>query len=219
MRRAAATADFGTHHEHATVLVQRNVLFVERLEETRPAGAGIEFRRRIEQRLSAANAAINAIRMVVPVFILEGRFRALAARYLELQVGKLRTPFLLAVVDLFRHRCSCSFLFATQAPEPTGQKDEQYHSQHCECPASAHRITLVHCRRERSLSTTSNLAGMPRSIAASDFVAESIELDQHHVLTGDEGMAAGHPDCAEWPPQFGLPDDFPGAVVFLDQAV
>src|SRR5690242_15372675 len=77
MGTAVPATSLCARHERTAVLVQREVVFIHRLKETRPAGSGVEFRCRIEQRLAAADAAIDAVGMVVPVFVIERRFCAL----------------------------------------------------------------------------------------------------------------------------------------------
>src|SRR5882724_3973074 len=57
----AAAEDFRSPHEPAAVGAKRDVVLVDRLEEARPAGAGIELRLAIGQRLIAANTVIDAV--------------------------------------------------------------------------------------------------------------------------------------------------------------
>src|SRR5260221_5204489 len=76
---AAAANDLGPHHEMAFIGHERDAVVVERLPETRPAGAGLELGLRVEQRLTAADAGVCACFVVVPVFAAEGPFGPFAA--------------------------------------------------------------------------------------------------------------------------------------------
>src|SRR4029079_14675196 len=81
----------------------RDVLALHRLIEARPAGARVELGVRAEKLVTAADAAENALLVVVVVFAREGPFGALLAHYLVLLRRELVLPILLAL-DHFLHR-------------------------------------------------------------------------------------------------------------------
>src|SRR5258707_4630553 len=76
---AARAKNLRAVHAVTAVGVGDDVLGGNRLEETRPAGAGIEFGFRGEQRQSAADAIINAGLVVVVESAAKSRFGALGA--------------------------------------------------------------------------------------------------------------------------------------------
>src|SRR5262249_2518067 len=79
------------------------VASVDRRRERRPAGAGIEFGARGEQRRAAADARVRALRVVVPILAGERTLRAFLARDLELLRRQLRLPFGFGLDDLVDH--------------------------------------------------------------------------------------------------------------------
>ena len=66
---------------------------LERLPEAGPAAAGFKFGGRIEQRVRAAHAAINACIVAIPVFACKCRFRAALATYFVLFRSEFGAPF------------------------------------------------------------------------------------------------------------------------------
>ena len=83
MRIAERAGDRGAHHAEGLVLDLDDVLLGDRLPEARPAGAGIELRVGIEERGVAADAAVEAGGMVVPIRPGEGLLGALLAGDVE----------------------------------------------------------------------------------------------------------------------------------------
>src|SRR5687768_3964620 len=69
---AAAASHLDPPHAVAVVLVQPDVLAVDRLPEARPAGARVELGAGVEQRLVAADAVEDAVGLRVPEFAREG---------------------------------------------------------------------------------------------------------------------------------------------------
>ena len=76
---APAADDLGATHEQAAILMLGDAFGSERGGEAGPAATGIEFGRRLEQRLAAADAAVGAGLLAVPVFAAEGALGALLA--------------------------------------------------------------------------------------------------------------------------------------------
>src|SRR5438132_3754678 len=84
----AAAANLRALHEPAIIRMSRDSVFADRLPETRPAGAGVKLRFRVEERLAAADASVEAGLLGVPVRAGEGPLCPLAARDAELLVGE-----------------------------------------------------------------------------------------------------------------------------------
>src|SRR5262245_42831947 len=103
VRVAAAAHDLGAAHEPAVVRVLGHAALRHRRPEARPAGAGVELRRAVEQRLAAADAAVDAVGLVVPVLAGEGALGALAARHLELLRRQLLAPLGFSLLDVVAH--------------------------------------------------------------------------------------------------------------------
>src|SRR5580765_937191 len=70
-----------------------DILFGDGLPETRPAGAGLEFRFGVEQGRGAADASVDSIGMVRGVLSGEGPFGALSTGHFELLRRQLLPPF------------------------------------------------------------------------------------------------------------------------------
>ena len=68
MSSASAAEHFCSFCEKADVVFQRNIANVDRLDEARPAGAGLELGLRAKKRLSATCADISALISAVPQF-------------------------------------------------------------------------------------------------------------------------------------------------------
>src|ERR1051325_194213 len=81
VRVRTAAHPLGRAHEQAVVPLRFDVVRPDRLPVTRPAGAGLELRVRTEQFLSAADAAIRARFVVVPILAREGALGTLLARH------------------------------------------------------------------------------------------------------------------------------------------
>jgi hypothetical protein len=74
---AVFAPDFGPGHEEAPVFLFHDIRRLERFGEAGPPGPGLILVLGAEERLSGNDVDINPFPMVVPVFILEGRFGAL----------------------------------------------------------------------------------------------------------------------------------------------
>lgn len=81
---AVATKDFDSLHHEAVILIGANVRLLDRSIETRPTGAGVEFRIGAEQRRSTADAPVEARRLGMPVLSGKGPLRPLLSSDLEL---------------------------------------------------------------------------------------------------------------------------------------
>src|ERR1043165_4159735 len=69
-------AHFGPLHKGGSVGFLGDLVFLDWLGKAWPAGAGIEFIQRTEQRFAGNNIHINTGLMIVPICVLERRFRA-----------------------------------------------------------------------------------------------------------------------------------------------
>src|SRR5713226_4268549 len=76
MRVAAGAARLGPNHAVAGIFVLHDVFFIRGSVEARPAGARIKLGSGIEQRRSAADAAIRARIFRLPILSGEGRLGA-----------------------------------------------------------------------------------------------------------------------------------------------
>src|SRR5229473_2656456 len=86
---AAARANlFDTHHPVACIPDALDVQLGERLEEARPAGAGIEFGIGPEQRQTAEPARVDAVLLVVEKDAAEGGLGAMFQEHAALVAGK-----------------------------------------------------------------------------------------------------------------------------------
>lgn len=96
---AAVAGDFGAEHAEAAVDVLVDQVLVVRAVEARPAAARVELGFGAEERCVAADAAVGAGVVAVPVDAGEGAFGALAAGYLVLEFVQLLAPFGVGLVD------------------------------------------------------------------------------------------------------------------------
>jgi hypothetical protein len=103
MRIASAAQYFGTGHVERYIDGGADVLSRDRRPETRPAGVRIELGGRAKERIAAAYAAIDSVAGPFVVLIIEGRFGARMACYLELLGLEQFTP-LRVRLDHLRHR-------------------------------------------------------------------------------------------------------------------
>src|SRR5580698_3682626 len=92
MRVAEAARDRGARHAERKVADLAHVFLRNGLPEAGPAGARLEFGLGAEQGRGAANAAIEAFVVIVPIFAGIGAFRARMARYFERIGGQLLLP-------------------------------------------------------------------------------------------------------------------------------
>lgn len=95
--------DLGADHAVAGVGVLADEGGFDGFSETRPAGAAVEFVFAVEERGVAADGEIDAVFLVIMVFVLERRFGALFAGDLELEG---REEFLPLGVGFFGRRPS-----------------------------------------------------------------------------------------------------------------
>src|SRR5262245_1803582 len=103
VRPAGAAMDLRAAHEEAVVGLRLDRLSRHRLEEARPSGARIELRLRAEELLTARNARVRAVGMMVPVAPREGPLRPLLAADGVLLGRQLRPPLGFGLLDLLRH--------------------------------------------------------------------------------------------------------------------
>src|SRR5882724_1941908 len=105
MSGTAGAMHLGARHEEAAVGLGLDGFLAGRLIEARPAGAGIELRRRIEHRLAAADAGIRPRLMMVPELAGEGALGAVLASHLVLLGRQLLAPLRIALFDLVLRLC------------------------------------------------------------------------------------------------------------------
>src|ERR1700761_3582172 len=98
----ATAADLGAAHEHAVVRAQLDRVGHGRLEETRPAGTGVELGVRPEQLVPAARALVGAILLVPEQRAGERHLRMAVAQHVVLLAGQLLPPLLVGLLDLSR---------------------------------------------------------------------------------------------------------------------
>ena len=98
---AARAMDFGAPHEQCVVRLDADVTFGDRLKETRPAHAGLEFGVRTEQFQVARNAAIDARLMVVPIRACKRALGPALARDAVLFRSEELLPFRVGLRDFF----------------------------------------------------------------------------------------------------------------------
>src|ERR1043166_6341676 len=96
---AARAKDFSPRHPIGVVFLVAYVFRRDRLEKTRPTGAGMEFSPRSKERQTAADTAVHPLALVVEQGSAEGSFRVLPACNPELCRGKLRLPFRVRLDD------------------------------------------------------------------------------------------------------------------------
>lgn len=100
---ARGAQHLGPGHEQRAVLVGVNGIGGDRLGETRPAGARLEFRLRAEELGATARAAVDARSVLIPVLPGKGALRALLAKDVVLLRGQSRAPVGVALGDLRGH--------------------------------------------------------------------------------------------------------------------
>src|SRR5215213_858186 len=94
MPAARRTRRFSPGHEERAIPRRSNRVRVDRCEEARPAGSGVELRARWEELSVAAGTPIDAGSMLVPQVSAEGSFRALLAENPVLLGRELSAPLL-----------------------------------------------------------------------------------------------------------------------------
>ena len=100
---AAAAQHFGADVVHAPIRDGRDVFVVGRFQEARPAGAGIELRSRIEERLPTADADVGRIVVVVPERAGAGALGAALAGHAVLLRRQNLPPFCISLDRLSDH--------------------------------------------------------------------------------------------------------------------
>jgi len=98
MRATTLATHLHTAHAEGGVLAEFDILAVRGLGETRPAGAGIEFRVRGEQLRAAGGAGIHSRFLRVHVFAREGRLGPLLTHHRVLPGGERLLPILFVFV-------------------------------------------------------------------------------------------------------------------------
>src|SRR5208282_199463 len=119
---AAAAFHLDAAHPITVVRLGGHVFAGDGRVEAGPSAARLEFGFRVEQRSAAADAAVDALLVMVPVFAGEGGFCGGTAGHGILRGVELLLPFLFRLVDFFRHRCSPCAAPSTlyQGSEPQG---------------------------------------------------------------------------------------------------
>lgn len=93
VRLAFGGADFRAGHAQAAVMFFLNGSRIERFGKAGPTGAGFEFVFGTKERLAGDHADVNAVAMIVPVFIPEWRFGAVLFGDLVLERSELHAEF------------------------------------------------------------------------------------------------------------------------------
>src|SRR6185503_14261852 len=114
VRVATRAQHLGALREPAVVLLLRDVLLRHRLEEARPAGAGVELGLGAEERQAAAGALVHARVLGGVVLAGEGALGAVLAHDLVLLLGELGLPLGVGLDDLF-HGTLQNFVIPAQA--------------------------------------------------------------------------------------------------------
>ena len=83
-----SAANFRARLKKAAVLFCQNIGRLQRPREAGPAGAGIIFVQRTEQRLPGHDIDIDALLFVVDIFVLKGRLRRALLRHIVLRGRK-----------------------------------------------------------------------------------------------------------------------------------
>lgn len=96
---AARTANLGAQHAVAGVVKFDDIFSGKGLEKTRPAGAGMEFRLRAEERQVAARAKIHAVLFVIEQRAAEWCLRALRPQNSESVRAEHPAPFFFGFFD------------------------------------------------------------------------------------------------------------------------
>jgi hypothetical protein len=138
---APRTDDFRARHAVAAVDDRFDIFLRHRLEETWPAGAGIEFRVRFEQGQVTADAVVDAILVVIVEHAAEGLFGAFAARDPVLFTGELLLPFLVGFDD---------FLHGMMAPNARVRVDGDAENERRVCRGSRELPSSRAARRRKA---------------------------------------------------------------------
>ena len=103
VRIALFAKHFHACHSIAPVRLYADVLFGNRLPETRPSSSGFEFRLGAEQRVPATNAPVDSFLVQLVVFTGERRLRPLSSSDLKLLGCEQLLPFFLCFYHFLRH--------------------------------------------------------------------------------------------------------------------
>jgi len=103
VRIAAAAMHFRSLHEKARICFRFNTCFLRRPRKTRPTGSRIELVVGIEQRITAAYAAIDARLLRSVVLAGERRLSAVLPRDPVLLGRELSTPLIVCFMDFVCH--------------------------------------------------------------------------------------------------------------------
>jgi len=97
---AFGTGNRGSNHSISCIADLADVFGGNGRPETGPAGAGVEFGGRVEQRIVTAGAAVDSFVVQVPLFAGEGDFGIGVARDVEDSGRELFAPFGCGLNDL-----------------------------------------------------------------------------------------------------------------------
>ena len=106
MSVAPGASDFGPLRKKAFVFAGRYVLWGDWLPEARPPRAGFVFMLREIQVVSAADALVDAMIMIIPRYPGEGTLRTLFAGDIVLFWRQQCAPFSFSFDDLIAHKIS-----------------------------------------------------------------------------------------------------------------
>ena len=105
MRAAARARNFHSKDRRKRAAFVHH-FFADRLPETRPAGAGVEFRGGAVERIAARGANVNAFAMIKRITARRRSLRARSAHDVELLRGHDELPFLVCEIDFLIERNS-----------------------------------------------------------------------------------------------------------------
>ena len=104
MRSAAGAFYFLTHHSMARIHGYGYFISAQRRIETGPAGAGLEFRVRAKQLVSARGTEISSFAMIIPILVLVWRLCFRFTQDLKLARRKDLSPLGIVQCHLLCHR-------------------------------------------------------------------------------------------------------------------
>src|SRR5690606_26508011 len=93
--------NFVALHKELTVRAGDNIAFINGLREARPTCTRIILVERAEKRFACDNIYVNAIVMVIPILIAEGRFGAFVLGNLVLRWRQFLTQLIIARLLIF----------------------------------------------------------------------------------------------------------------------
>ena len=89
MRTGFFAFNLRAEHVMAFVSMLCDAFRFQRFSETGPAASGIKFIQGAEQRFAGNNIHVDALLLMVPVFIVEGRLRSVVLGYFILDFSQL----------------------------------------------------------------------------------------------------------------------------------